>query len=312
MRITILLGFILLLSSCRKDIELPDSGTDRKTVVNCFFSKDSLWQIQISEDIPAVNAPFNFKAIEGAQIEVNYESDISQNTFSFVENSKGLGFYTLEDKVKGNAEEIVDISVQANGRTVLASSVLPDCPVIEEFEFNLEITEDKRDCDFFPIVSYIGNLSLKIPTEMNNQRYYGLKLSYLSDYLKDRENGSGDLIDTLIRKKLRVNPNTNGEVVLNYTFGNNAIFTNEIAENGEINLNISLSNFLEIKGEIPTEVKLELFALSSEYYDFITSYDAHLAAENDPFAVPVPVFNNIENGFGIFAGYCSVERVLNF
>lgn len=310
MRIITLLSLILLFSSCRKDIELPDSGTDRKTVVNCFFSKDSLWQIQITEDIPAVNAPFDFKAIDNAQIEVSYESDAPQNTFSFVENSNDLGFYTLEDKVKGNAEEIVDISVQANGRTVLASSVLPDCPVIEEFEFNLEITEDKRDRDFFPIVSYVGNLSLKMPTDISDRKYYGLRLSYLSDYL--RENGSSNLIDTLLRKQIRVNSNTNDKVSVNYAFGNNIIFTNEIAENGEIDLSINLSNFLEIKGEIPNEVKLELFALSPEYYNFLTSYDAHLAAENDPFAVPVPVFNNIENGFGIFAGYCSIERILNF
>ena len=312
MRTTILLGFILLFSSCRKDIELPDSGTDRKTVVNCFFTKDSLWQIQITEDIPAVNAPFDFKAIEGAQIEVNYESSTPQNTFSFVEENNNLGFYTSEDNVKGNAGETVKISVEANARIVSANSVLPECPVISMSDFNFEITEDRRDNTSFPIVSFVGSLSLKIPTDVNERKYYGLKLSYLSDYLKDRENGSRDLIDTLTMKQIRVNPNTNGEVSLNYTFGNNVIFTNEIAENGEIDLNINLSNFLEIKGDIPNEIKLELFALSSEYYDFITSYDAHLAAENDPFAVPVPVFNNIENGFGIFAGYCSIEQQLNF
>lgn len=311
MKIPILLCFVLLFSSCRKDIELSDKGTDRKTVVNCFFTKDSLWQIQISEDIPAVNAPFNFKAIEGAQIEINYESDTPQNDFSLITEDNNIGFYTSENVTKGNEEESVRITIEANSRTVSASSMLPECPVLNAFEFNFEITEDRRDNTFNPNVSYEADLSLNITTDTNSEQYYGLKMSYLSDYTDDRENGSSDLIDTLITKQIRINPNLNSEVSRNYAFGNNVIFINENAENGEINLNLNLNSFLKIKGEVPTEFKLELFALSPEYYNFLTSYDAHLAAENDPFAVPVPVFNNIENGFGIFAGYCSIEQQIN-
>jgi hypothetical protein len=47
----------------------------------------------------------------------------------------------------------------------------------------------------------------------------------------------------------------------------------------------------------------ELRSISKEYYDYQTSLNEYWNADGNPFAQPVQVFTNIENGFGIFAGF---------
>ncbi|MFT6867249.1 MAG: hypothetical protein ACJA08_002089 [Cyclobacteriaceae bacterium] len=43
--------------------------------------------------------------------------------------------------------------------------------------------------------------------------------------------------------------------------------------------------------------------VSEEYYKYEQTSQLQFDIGGDPFSQPVPVFNNIENGFGIFAGY---------
>ncbi len=55
----------------------------------------------------------------------------------------------------------------------------------------------------------------------------------------------------------------------------------------------------------PREMFVVLLTTSESYYNFRKSFDGQSATEDNPFAEPVPVFTNIENGLGVFAGYSS-------
>jgi len=55
-------------------------------------------------------------------------------------------------------------------------------------------------------------------------------------------------------------------------------------------------------------LKLQLWHVSKELYDFQTSLRKFNQASNNPFAEPVPVYSNIKNGLGIFASYNSREE----
>jgi hypothetical protein len=57
-------------------------------------------------------------------------------------------------------------------------------------------------------------------------------------------------------------------------------------------------------------IRLELMNISKEYYDYATSLIKSNEANNNPFAEPVPVFSNVKNGLGCFAGYNKSELVL--
>ena len=47
---------------------------------------------------------------------------------------------------------------------------------------------------------------------------------------------------------------------------------------------------------------------TKEYYNYHYTRDLQASVENNPFAQPVQVFDNIEGGLGIFAGYQQVEK----
>lgn len=48
-----------------------------------------------------------------------------------------------------------------------------------------------------------------------------------------------------------------------------------------------------------------LLTTSESYYNFRKSVEQQNATEDNPFAEPVPVYTNIENGLGVFSGYSS-------
>ncbi|CAN0087532.1 unnamed protein product, partial [Chrysoparadoxa australica] len=53
---------------------------------------------------------------------------------------------------------------------------------------------------------------------------------------------------------------------------------------------------------------LEVRHISSVYYRYKLSRQLQRQTEDNPFSEAAPVFNNIEGGFGVFAGY-DVEKV---
>lgn len=55
------------------------------------------------------------------------------------------------------------------------------------------------------------------------------------------------------------------------------------------------------------ETHLTLISISPEYYRYLTTRNLQRDTDGDPFAQPVLVFSNIENGMGIFGGYTSNE-----
>ena len=49
-------------------------------------------------------------------------------------------------------------------------------------------------------------------------------------------------------------------------------------------------------------VRVYLHNISKSYYYYRTSLELYQSASGNPFAQPVQVYSNIENGFGVFAG----------
>ncbi|MFZ6009198.1 MAG: DUF4249 family protein, partial [Bacteroidota bacterium] len=52
-----------------------------------------------------------------------------------------------------------------------------------------------------------------------------------------------------------------------------------------------------------TKFKLHFNTLSKDLYQYKVTANLQESTSGDPFAQPVKVYNNIANGFGIFAGY---------
>ena len=76
--------------------------------------------------------------------------------------------------------------------------------------------------------------------------------------------------------------------------------TIEISINFEVSINeYNLENFQLDDAFFYIEVR----SLSEEYYQYILTTTLQKSITEDPFAEPVQIFSNVENGLGVFGGY---------
>ena len=76
-------------------------------------------------------------------------------------------------------------------------------------------------------------------------------------------------------------------------------------------LNVHLQCRLESKSELLGQVIAELRTVSPEYYFYQRSINRPDELPNSGLKDPVIVFNNVDRGLGVFAGYTSVSKGLN-
>jgi len=60
------------------------------------------------------------------------------------------------------------------------------------------------------------------------------------------------------------------------------------------------------------KASIKLFSLTKEAYNYILSFHIYYEARDNPFSEPVVVFENIENGYGIFALANATEKIVEF
>ncbi len=81
------------------------------------------------------------------------------------------------------------------------------------------------------------------------------------------------------------------------------MFSDEIFNGQLYTFNFRLDQFFGFVPEEESEYFITLRTLSEAQYRYILSVDLQRENQDNPFAEPVPVFNNVEGGYGIFAGY---------
>ena len=57
---------------------------------------------------------------------------------------------------------------------------------------------------------------------------------------------------------------------------------------------------------------LQVLHISEAYYEYLKTARLHDESRENPFAEPLNVYGNVENGYGIFAGYSSQTFELAF
>ena len=89
------------------------------------------------------------------------------------------------------------------------------------------------------------------------------------------------------------------------------MFSDEIFNGRLYTFNFSVDQTFGFGQEQESEYFITLRTLSEAQYRYMLSADLQQETEGNPFAEPVPVFNNVQGGYGIFVGYSAdVDTVL--
>lgn len=302
----ILIGaaIVLLNSSCEKYIDFEGDEANPRLVLNGIFSPDSVFSVELSNS-SGYGTKGSLQTIPYGKVAV------FDNDGQFLDSLK----HTINGIYKGtqSASANKSYSVQAsagNLGNVWASDYIPEVVPIVSWDTvatsvtEYDYTEKRLQLDF--TINDPGGSANFYVLELYLTQYYYLSYQYdpntgvqwIDTVYYDQPYRSLSSFSTSDPILLSENEIDLGETMY---YSNSMAYSDALFNGKSQTFRISVSYY---GGGESTNVELELKSCSEAYYKYKRTLDNYYYTEGDPFAQPVQVFNNIENGgLGIWAGY---------
>ncbi len=320
----IFIAIIFVLSSCKKTLDLSITDAEKKIVINGILYPDSIVRVNISRSLGVLeedSTEFQFLNKATAKL---YENDNYIETLVF----DSLGFYhstIIPDLTKKYKLEVESEGIEkAIGRVEFIKSVPFTITDVESFVIDSTITVS-RTSDWneefepydttFQYANVNCKLSFEDPLETNFYVIQVYSYCFNMGYFESYENGefvlSGFYLNNDSKmQKIYANYSieNNNTLIENYTFyGVDYDILQDDLFNGQtlsLNLDIDFTTF-DLQ-----PVYIKMYSVPKNYIDYSKSENKYWQANGNPFAQPVNVFSNIENGFGIFTAFGLHEQVI--
>lgn len=292
--ILILLSIILF--SCEKVIDTTIPERDKKIVLNSLISPDSLIWVNLSKSTGVLENS-QVSLINNGMVKLYQSGNFVEELFN-----TSYGNYYSENfyPIFGKTYEI-RVEVE-NMPSVSAECIIPEPVQISSWDTVSQVTEWGEEV-------MIGSILFKDPTEISNYYWFTTTYSQISVQIDSLRN---IVTDSLGKPVLEADEGTfwinlsdrntsiNFEDAVNYM--NGIFFSDRIMDGNDIKLDFTLqTNMRNDNFVIWMKLYLELHSVTKDFFLYAKSFEKH--SGQGPFSEPSQVFNNIENGFGIFAGY---------
>lgn len=259
--------------------------------------------VKISDGNKTMIIPFDSKRSDYIISTKNFKIEPGKTYILTAENS--LAKVEASTKVPN---EVVNI----NNFKIDTLSKLVD--IFEEDSITKRITNKK-------INSTAYNIQYEWQDVANTKNYYFINgfLQFLQD-VPTTTNGK-DVIYNKIKGQYRIqwsnlyfdtkafldDFNKNGEKIISPL--------GEVFENSQFYGSSSISINGKLYKSKPIEkdsrkIVMKLYNISKEFYDYEISLYKSIDADENPFAEPTPIYTNVKNGLGCFAGYNTTEKVV--
>ncbi len=287
---------LFAITSCETVVELKLDSLENRLTVNCFINNegDATATVSVSKD--PLDDTYGFAYINDAQIDL-FADDEYAGTFIFESD----GYYILPASLIPDDSKEFRLEVQAPGYDKISS--------VTTMPSQIEITNATiKDTTiiFFDEEFDAFKIELEFTDPVSDNDHYSLSANYQDDIGESIVCFS--TIDPLFSGGQQ---EFNFDDELYYTFCNEGIF-GDVAFNGATKkITIYINFFAEIFLPDP-EIILTLQHISNDYYLYSSSADLQNSTNDNPFAQPVNVYNNIDGGFGIFAAAYQSNYLVSF
>ena len=287
-----LLSVSLIYISCEKVIPFEGDVNTPKLVINSVFESDSTFKVHVSSSRSVIDTS-SFENIDDAVVTIKDGNGNVIEVLNHVVN----GFYKGQVLPEESTTYILEVN-HPNYANITASDSLPSPIIINSVDTSTILD---------PINGNRLRISMNFDDPENNQNYYLLETYSVNEYL---------IVENLDTIEYELDTTKQFMVLTDEVFQNGGSpwrdqgLFNDLLFNGQ-------NKTLEI--EIPNEnwsgsedgydwsyktltLRLYLHNITISYYYYRTSLELFQNASGNPFAQPVQVYSNIENGFGVFAG----------
>lgn len=280
----------LFLVGCETIIDYNLPEQEPKLAVNSFFTPDSVWEVHLSNSksildtqkiSPVTNALVSVSAPSGATIPLLHTNN---------------GFYRSPSGQKPEGIGLYELTVSAPGyESVSSMGIIPSPVPIQSVDTTVNVREG------IPFITF--RITFNDPPKEKN--YYGFSLFFERVYTYQYDSLWIDTIEE--RYPIYVYPEETSFVSTLTDTDNGVIFSDDLFDGRPYGYQFEISDPLAFPNPFETNLSvrfvLELRSLSEGYYQYQKSYREQQFTNFDPFAQPVQVYGNIENGFGVFTGY---------
>jgi hypothetical protein len=297
MRNLVLLVFCLLLFfSCKKEVEIPMPQAKKLPIVNSLFCAGDTICVSIYESVASLDGVP--KIIDDA-IVLLYEDDDPADTLIYSEN----GLYVSD--IIAKIGSVYKVEAFCNGhKTCYACDTVPELPVLTDVVFCDSALIDRDGY-------YISKAELSINSIGNQIRYYQVQM-FARYFNFDDHIGLKEHINEIYFSQIN-NPDPvfleTEASFLEYTF---LLFSDNLFFNESYKLTVYYYDLYNQWSDYYSDYDLivSMRAVSANYYKYkcseiIQDFDGNglFSPGNNLLAMPVSLYSNVENGFGIFAAY---------
>ncbi|MDG1734500.1 MAG: DUF4249 domain-containing protein [Crocinitomicaceae bacterium] len=280
----------LLFTNCTKEIEFDAQDIAPRIVVNSLFTNDSLWTANISRSVGVLETT-SYTSIEDADVSIFDGNGVQVTTLT----NQGDGLYTSPTGATPQADELYTIEVNAPGYTsVSATNRIPTAVQINSIDTVSSTNSDGEN---------ILETTINFQDPSANENYYMVEVLVKGTWIDEFE---GDTIE--FREPLQISCNDiNVETINRFNSGgfeNTYLYLmlkDENFDGEDYALTFSVINYAELK-DLELFGEIRLVNTSAAYFNYLKSFNMYQSASGNPFATPVQVYSNVENGMGIFAG----------
>ena len=297
-----LLPFLTALCACEQVIEPDLPEQPPRLVLRAFFTSDGAWTAHVGRSSWILEPrSFGYRPVADAAVEL-LAGDRVVGELEFNEGTRG---YMFEGSAL-QAGETYSLRVTAPGfETVRATDTVPG-PVPASVRFYLPHassgSESGTGRDF--------SIELEIQDPPGEENYYQVSLFRV---YAGREDGdeARDLIPAYRLEEdfstkdpsILADNSVDGSPFEEGAFEGKAPYFRDTLFDGGTH-EIELSSDFDGDPDF-SEIRLQVLHISEAYYEYLKTSRLHHDTLDNPFAEPLNVYSNVENGYGIFAGYSS-------
>lgn len=295
---TVLLILISGLWSCETTEKIDDFPLrPSKMVVNSYLSPDTTWQFQVSKSLSVLDNA-EIRMLDSAQIKIFHGNEL----LTTITDPDPDGWFRYPDHYPESGETYsIEVTSPYFEETLRAKETVPESIRPEEIRLIIKDSSFHEWTDYRDIRMVDGHIEATAEIQLSDpeteENYYELSMFTLDTIYLDEDSLSMEVhMDNIY---LSSNDNS---VEGDGDRGRHLLIKDDLFDGQTYRIKVDFSDWGIPRNQI---YFIELKSLTRASYLYKLTNYAYQNAMNDPFAEPVQVFCNIENGYGIFAGFSS-------
>jgi len=300
------LFFLLLFAasfiSCEKEIDYQFNKKEKLVVFSQFTDNNSLDVLVYKTNSFETNTTTTFVTDATVMVFSNGEFLEALDLVPANDDTSVPPFYrSLQLKPEIGKVYVIKVSVPGFD-PIAAENSIPVAVPIQSVQFNSSLVEDPAN-DHETILDFDVSVTIQDPHDVKN--YY--HLIFYQQLIPYTVSNDGDTIQGNVSyaKPLKLLPKDPNLPLIKH-FDNRGFLADDRTFNGQVMVFGALGSYsYDPKKFLAGDFLVELRTVSEAYFYHYSTLTLQDGVSNNPFSEGVVIFDNIENGVGIFAGYSS-------